>query len=321
MNAATRIAIGIIALSAWLVQAETPRFASNRLERIAAKVGGDDITMVEISGLGCLPLRVDTDSVTGQVKHIGIRVFSDRQRLMASSPVYDFLERYTLDALLPGGRQKPLEKQLAEDDLEFSELDLQGIALMSLDTVQPPATVTCLGGRRYRVEWPNAKGRSRAVDFPVNHRLLLGQDMDELERRLVGRLQQPCASALGWHASDGQNKCAILDKLLSDTVQATVTMLAYGGNKNIETSLATLLYCLEAEGCVPTVSTIASDNCNIVKLLILENHPSLGYCHSVRVEADTAAIAKGEGRLKVRLAPYLPMAKVENLFYENQVEN
>lgn len=333
MNAASRIAIGIIALSAWIAQAEAPRFASDRLERIAARVGVEDSAEIELRGIGRVPLRVDSDTVTGEIRHIGVRVFSERQRQMAPSPVYDFLERYTLEALLPGEHEKPLEKQLMEDDLEFSELDLHGIALMSLDSVEQPATITCLGGRRYRVEWPYAKGRSRAVDFPVNHRLLLGQDMDELERRLVAKLQAH-ADALGGPLLDGRHadiwegrrsaahtEDTILAKILDANPHAIVTMLAYGGNKIIEIPLSWLLHCLDAEGCVPSASSILCDNPNTVKLLILENHPSLGYCHSVRVEADTAALATGERTVKVRLAPYLPMSKVENLFYENQVEN
>lgn len=340
MNAATRIAIVIVAMSAWIAQAGTPRyasgegtetavsrsgdmvvvprFASDRLERIAAIVGINDSGAVELQGVGRVPLRVDSDSVTGVITHIGVRVFSDRQHQMAPSPVYDFLERYTLESLLPGERQKPLEKQLVEDDLEFAELDLPGIARMSLDTVEQPATVTCLGGRRYRVEWPYSKGRSRAVDFPINHRLLLGQDMDELERRLITRLTNVCA-ALGGPALDGHSEDAILDQLLTINPQASVTMLAYGGNKILEVSLLALFKVMKAEGCAPAVSALPSDNDNIIKLLILENHPSLGYCHSVRIEADKTILDTGQGTVKARLAPYLPMSKVENLFYENQL--
>ncbi|MCC8036683.1 MAG: hypothetical protein LIP02_00880 [Bacteroidales bacterium] len=305
MNAALRIAIGIVAFSAWVAQADTPGFASDRLERLASRVGVEDGATVELEGVGSVPLRVDTDSVTGVVTHIGLRVFSDRQRRMAPSPVYDFLERYTLEALLPGERPKPLEKQLVEDDLEFCDLDLQGIAQMSLDTADATCTVTCLAGRRYRVEWPYAKGRSRAVDFPVNHRLLLGQDMDELERRLISRLETSAqlGRAGSWTA------------LANDPPTiANVTILCYGGNKSITLPLGAILAVLKAEGCDFTESTIPSDNDSISKQLILANNPSLGYCHSLRVETHTRC-----DTVTARLVPYLPMSKVENLFYENKL--
>lgn len=56
----------------------------------------------------------------GEVEHIGYSIFSKEMRAIAPSPVYNFLERYALQANLPLKRTKSVERQLYEDDVIFT---------------------------------------------------------------------------------------------------------------------------------------------------------------------------------------------------------
>ena len=56
----------------------------------------------------------------GEVEHIGYSIFSKEMRAVAPSPVYNFLERYALQANLSLKRMKSVERQLYEDDVIFT---------------------------------------------------------------------------------------------------------------------------------------------------------------------------------------------------------
>ena len=56
----------------------------------------------------------------GEGEHIGYSIFSKEMRAVAPSPVYNFLERYALQANLSLKRMKSVERQLYEDDVIFT---------------------------------------------------------------------------------------------------------------------------------------------------------------------------------------------------------
>ncbi|MBQ8673067.1 MAG: hypothetical protein IJ511_03305 [Bacteroides sp.] len=128
------------------------------------------------------PLTVVVEK--GVVTHIGYTIFSTRQRTLLKSPVYDFLERYTLAAALPMKREKTVEKQLAEDDIAFSEGTFATLNKLVGDTTLN-VTIDNLNDKRYKVSWYKGEKLRCSVDFPIDYDLLHGTEMVENERRIA----------------------------------------------------------------------------------------------------------------------------------------
>ncbi|WP_295729528.1 hypothetical protein [uncultured Muribaculum sp.] len=149
----------------------------------------------ELSELGDTTLLLDfkkrkvrVDMAAGRVTHVGYRMFSDSQRgLMPYRPVFDFLERYALDADLPGKRVKSVEKMLAEDHVTCSKSGFRQLYPVATDTTLA-VTVTNLNGNRYRIEWIKDDRPLYHIEFPIDYDLLHGTSMIENERRLVDNL-------------------------------------------------------------------------------------------------------------------------------------
>lgn len=119
-----------------------------------------------------------------RVSHIGYLLFSDRQRQALNSPVYDFLERYTLAADLPLARKKTNNKQLVEDDINFTKGTFASITKLVGDTTLN-LSIDNLNNKRYKVSWYKEKELFCSVDFPIGYDLLHGTEMIENERRIV----------------------------------------------------------------------------------------------------------------------------------------
>ena len=72
----------------------------------------------------------------GEVEHIGYTLFSKEMRIGMPSPVYNFLERYALQADLPLKRIKSVERQLFEDEVTFTVGDIHKLPYVcSMDNV------------------------------------------------------------------------------------------------------------------------------------------------------------------------------------------
>ncbi len=133
------------------------------------------------------PVRVDISG--GKVSHIGYSIFTDRQRGdMPYSAVFNFLERYALNADLPGKRVKTVSAMLAEDNITCSDTGFERLRSMGADTTLA-ISVAELDERMYRVEWRNSSTTVFYICFPIDYDLLHGTSMSENERRLVADLQ------------------------------------------------------------------------------------------------------------------------------------
>lgn len=133
------------------------------------------------------PVRIDISR--GRVRHVGYRMFSDSLRCaMSCRPVFDFLERYALDADLPGKRVKSVAKMLAEDEITCSESGFANLRRIAADSTLD-VSVADFDGRRYRVEWRKADTPVYYIEFPVDYDLLHGTSMPENERRLAADIQ------------------------------------------------------------------------------------------------------------------------------------
>lgn len=166
------------------MDADTLVYTSDRLEAMGRLLGLDSAVSENIDTLvyNRLPVAVSIDSV-GRVNHLGYKLFSRSQRGSLTSPAFDFVERYTLEAALPMERMKTLEKQLLEDDVNLTGCTLQTLPRMSVDSTLN-VSVSNINGRRYRISWLKGTRPSHSIEFPLSYDLLSGCDIDENERRL-----------------------------------------------------------------------------------------------------------------------------------------
>lgn len=134
------------------------------------------------------PLSVTVDG--GRVSHIGYLLFSEEQRQLLQVPaVYNFLERYVLSIDLPLKREKSVEKQLAEDNINFTVGEMSDLRKQVGDTTLN-LTIDNLSDRRYKVSWYRGDKLTCSVDFPISYDLLHGTEMVENERRIVSAIKR-----------------------------------------------------------------------------------------------------------------------------------
>lgn len=116
--------------------------------------------------------------VDGMVRHIGYEVFDGRYRRAIPSPVYDFLERYSLQVEL---RLKPFSasEQMVRDQVRVSSGKLSSLPIYRNDSTLTLQT-TNVDERFYVVCWLRKGKEVCKVEFPANYELLLGSEKSEL---------------------------------------------------------------------------------------------------------------------------------------------
>lgn len=129
----------------------------------------------------------------GEVEHIGYSVFSKEVRSGMPSPIYNFLERYALQADLPLKKSKTVERQLFEDDVTFTVGNIH--RLSSIWTIENLAfSLENLQDRMCRATWTDNGKTVCSVSFPVSYNLYHGTDLVENQRRLLEDLRRASAS-------------------------------------------------------------------------------------------------------------------------------
>lgn len=346
------------------------------LERIVGELGYDFTPGVDWAAadttvaLDYRGRRVRIDVASGRVVHVGYRLFSAEQRqAMPYTPLFNFLERYSLDADLRGKNKKPVAKMLAEDGITCSPA---GFAKLPAVASNPAAAVAVaeMGGQRYRVEWqsPDAAD-SYFVELPIDYDLLHGVDMLERERRLLTDLQAWPAPAdappaplrsrkgmvamftKGYYILPGDSY--LLDNLTTNAyywrsieadtlyvpiydreypMESLATLLlrpaavaanfmldvkvdCYGHAPVVRVPLAAALDYFRARGCTAYFGVSDYQEPTATCYLVLRNALE-GFCHLLRVTADTSLLDARAGTLTARLTPYIPMARVAQLFAE-----
>lgn len=107
----------------------------------------------------------------GEVEHIGYSIFSKEMRSGMPSPIYNFLERYALQADLPLKKSKTVERQLFEDDVTFTVGNIH--KLSSIWTMENLAfSLENLQDRMCRATWTDNGKNVCSVSFPVSYNLL-----------------------------------------------------------------------------------------------------------------------------------------------------
>ena len=133
---------------------------------------------------GGLPLSIRIHN--GEVCHIGHLVFRKEFRDLEPLPIYDFIERYTLEVRIPYERIKPVAKQIEEDEIVFTAGSFE--LLCSLYDV-PDIRIDRQDGRYYTVTWSSEDNILCSMNFRNVFELLNGSQMDENERRLPQSIQ------------------------------------------------------------------------------------------------------------------------------------
>ena len=125
----------------------------------------------------------------GEVEHIGYSLFSKEMRAVAPSPVYNFLERYALQANLPLKRTKSVERQLYEDDVIFTVGNIYKLSsIWAMPNVN--FSIDNREDRMCRATWDQNGKVFCSVCFPVNYNLYHGTDLVENQRRLLDDLRR-----------------------------------------------------------------------------------------------------------------------------------
>lgn len=167
------------------------RYKTDLLQRMAVgmQIESDLAALGEGVHLGLLkfngkPLTVIVrDSV---VEHIGYRVFREEMRTATPSPVYNFLERYSLELDVPYHREKPIFKQIEEDEIVF----LKGSMGELCDMYDiPDVKISRYDVKSWSVVWQKRGKVVCEVHFKNHYDLLNGSTMEENERRLIEELK------------------------------------------------------------------------------------------------------------------------------------
>lgn len=125
----------------------------------------------------------------GEVEHIGYSIFSKEMRAVAPSPVYNFLERYALQANLSLKRMKSVERQLYEDDVIFIVGNIYKLSsIWAMPNVH--FSIDNWEDRMCRATWDQNGKVFCSVCFPVNYNLYHGTDLVENQRRLLVDLRR-----------------------------------------------------------------------------------------------------------------------------------
>jgi len=125
----------------------------------------------------------------GEVEHIGYSIFSEEMRADMPSPVYNFLERYALQADLPMKRIKTVERQLFEDDVTFTVGNIYKLSsIWTMDNVS--FSLDNRQDKMCRATWTQNGKTYCSLCFPVSYNLYHGTDLKENQRHLLDDLRR-----------------------------------------------------------------------------------------------------------------------------------
>lgn len=150
-------------------------------EQIESLGEGEHFGTLSFRGLP-LSIRIRNNEVC----HIGHLVFTKTYRDQNPLPIYDFIERYTLEVRIPYDRIKPVEKQIEEDEIIFAAGSFE--LLCDMYEVQDIEIVR-LDDKYYSVTWSSDGNVLCSMAFRNSYELLNGSDMLENERRLPQNLR------------------------------------------------------------------------------------------------------------------------------------
>ena len=334
-------------------------FATNRLRMMAAY-----LTKIPFSQLGVgehteysymghpLVVRV---SRTGEVEHIGYRLFAKESRQM-NSPVFDFVERYTLELEMMDESVRNMRMGIDHFMFEHGSLSV----IHNLDTTDR-LNVSMLEMKRYRVAWYRGESCIVSMVFNMDYQVLSSGNAIELEERylrVVGHRDTLPEHTMPVIVADSLDQYAVVDNgtWLSESIRA---IQYYERDKNgswtpvvngdkIRWSAFNLalspvsvgdfvLQCrLDMYGYRDSVFTVPlqrwvsetmqegcqmyfgvkSMSSKVIHGTIFCPNPAAGYCHMVSMDIAISAIANKKGVVKGTMFAYIPLHNIVDDFFD-----
>jgi len=175
-----------------MTKSSTPfRYGTDNLERICTTLrldslvnyDGEPADTVFFFDLGGTPSRADIRR--GIVEHIGYRIFGDTARTVTTLPIFDFLERFALEADLP------FENANYTELAKISYKNMKASDLKGLFPQDKQVSVKTVDYMTYNIEWTGKDCDTCGMTVPVSYELLRGTQLPENERRLFDDLTRP----------------------------------------------------------------------------------------------------------------------------------
>lgn len=169
------------------------RYSTLLLEELAQKTSLKEIIDTLPEGL-----HIDKYSYKGKkitvivrnrrVEHIGYSIFSIEQRQLIPSPIYNFLERYTLQMDLPRSETFSVDKRMDMDKVSFIRGNLKLLPRLYMDSTLTVG-ISNHEERAYTVSWKRKNTIVCQVFFPSSYELMHGSLMIENENNLVQNIK------------------------------------------------------------------------------------------------------------------------------------
>lgn len=129
-----------------------------------------------------------------KVEHIGIQLFSKRQRGQFPAPAMDFLERYLLELSIPLDTIWKTQTRMGIDGVRmvkgklsfFENLPNDSLYSLSIDITD----------RKYNLKWKLGNKLCCSVSFPTYYDLISGKDRIECVNRLLSEVQHDSVHSL-----------------------------------------------------------------------------------------------------------------------------
>lgn len=119
----------------------------------------------------------------GSIDHIGYSIFSEEQRICYPSPIYNFLERYSLEVELPHRNPFSVDEKLKFDNIHFEAGSFNCLKDIINDSALV-ITINKIDNREYNVNWKKDSLLICDIFFPASYELIIGKNRVEYERDL-----------------------------------------------------------------------------------------------------------------------------------------
>lgn len=281
----------------------------------------------------------------GVVDHIGLQLFSDQIRTSASSPVFDFLERYFLQLKYPP-IVKTSANMIRDDEFQF----IQG-SMAAIDGLRMTDDFSFNNdNHRYTATWQREGQTLLTVSFPVEYELISGENKIEAEKNLLADIQN---TTVRQYKDKKKRQDSYINDCFSNRLYYHKGQLLIDSNHPAE-SLANLMLSTNAKGNytihvtqisygfqkkifeVPLHQWIAfcqNNNCQLyfgvedinadgeIRAVVIAVNEAENYNHVLTVSLSSKAIEARQGVIEARLFPYVPTHNVMNMFANYRKSN